>query len=106
MPVKSVKVPSEYARGRKRAFYLDGFDFGEDMAPQWIGEGVLDEVAGGKWLGDVIGEWQSGYAQYADTIYYDRSVTEAELAAWEAGVSDGIYAGLAPEAARRGIELG
>ena len=75
------------ARG---AYYQDGFSQGHSAAfdTDWKsgemrGRYERDEL--GEVAGQILEHWQ----QMADTIYYDDSVTERQLGAWE----EGFYAG-------------
>jgi hypothetical protein len=106
--MEKIRVPREFSRGRLRDFYIDGFMYGDDVGHDWtMGPEQEDTVQflRRRDVGEMIGEWLSSYQQYADTIYYDKSVTERQIEAWEEGLHEGIMAVLKPWAAKRGIEV-
>jgi hypothetical protein len=104
-----VRVPQEFRRGRLRDFYLDGHVAGLEVGREWTrgsaAEETEEELRENPYIGEMIGEWLSSYAQYADTIYYESGVTDRQLEAWEAGVQEGIVDIIEPWAGERDIEL-
>lgn len=104
-----VQIPSEFRRGRLREFYLEGFEFGSSVGNDWIvgeaAEETVEALQDNPHIGQMIGEWLSNLAQYADTIYYESGVTDRQLEAWETGVHDGIIEIVVPWAEEREIEL-
>lgn len=87
------------ARG---TYYQDGFSNGHAAASDTDWQpGEMRRKYEADELGEVAGQILEHWQQMAGTIYYDESVTERQLSAWEEGFYAGFVRGVKDQMKKR-----
>ena len=83
-----VTIPPRFRRGTLADYYLDGYDFGEEMAKK-LGRSRLRKLTRPELL-LVVDAQLDAYARVRDSVYRS-GATARQIDAWE----HGVYAGAA-----------